>query len=212
MRSLVEPLILYFVLFLSGFFPRPVPGFAGFSVSSELARIFLYNIPSLALIWYLLFRVKSLREWGLGLPGPKDLFSLAAAFPGMVLTGFTISAVSSLFPGVPEHFRVEAPGTMSGWLVLIFSCLSTGYLEESFFRFYLHRKLEDHGIRPGRIILMSTLLFSICHIYEGPWGCLNAVIAGFLLSFVFVRFESLHGIAFAHGLYNIFVYASNSLT
>ncbi|MDR1287252.1 MAG: CPBP family intramembrane metalloprotease [Treponema sp.] len=211
MSAFAEPLILYCVLFLSGLFPGPAAGSAGFSVASELARIFLYNIPSLALIWYLLFRVKSLREWGLGLPRLGDLLSLAAAFPGMALTGFTISAVSSMFPGVPESFRAEPPESASGWLVLIFSCLSTGYLEESFFRFYLHRKLEDRGVKQERIILVSALLFSICHVYEGPWGCLNAAIAGFLLSFVFVRFRSLHGIAFAHGLYNIFVYAGNSL-
>jgi membrane protease YdiL (CAAX protease family) len=206
--ALIEPLILYFVLFLSGsIFPSPVPEIIEFSPSGELIRIFLYNIPSLALIWYLLFRSKSAQEWGVGLPGRRDLSSFFTAFPGMLLTGFAISAISPLFPGIPEGPRVAPPQGISGWFVMILSCLSTGYLEESFFRFYLHRKLEDHGIPQGRIMVISVLLFSICHIYEGPWGCLNAVLAGFLLSFIFIRFRSLHGIALSHGVYNIFVYA-----
>jgi membrane protease YdiL (CAAX protease family) len=87
------------------------------------------------------------------------------------------------------------------------SCLSTGYLEESYFRYYLLGKLEDFGLSPLVSILMGVLLFSFCHLYEGPWGVLNAFLAGTLLSLIFVRFRSLHGIALAHGLYNIFVYA-----
>ncbi|MDR2369875.1 MAG: CPBP family intramembrane metalloprotease [Treponema sp.] len=212
MSALIEPLILYFVLFLSAsVYPAPPPDLIPFSLSAELTRTFFYNIPSLALIWYILLRTKSFRAWGAGISGLRDLPSLALTFPGMILIGVTISAVSSFFPGIPEGPRVESPENIPGWLVLALSCLSTGYLEESFFRFYLHRKLEDHGISQGKTVLVSALLFSICHIYEGPWGCLNAVLAGFLLSFIFMRFRSLHGIAFAHGLYNIFVYAAGTI-
>jgi membrane protease YdiL (CAAX protease family) len=44
-------------------------------------------------------------------------------------------------------------------------------------------------------------------VYEGPWGFLNAALAGTALAFVFLRYGSLHGIALAHGLYNLFAYA-----
>jgi membrane protease YdiL (CAAX protease family) len=54
------------------------------------------------------------------------------------------------------------------------------------------------------------LLFSVCHLYEGPWGFLNAAISGILLAFIFLRYRSIHGIALAHGLYNVFVYAMNA--
>jgi membrane protease YdiL (CAAX protease family) len=90
---------------------------------------------------------------------------------------------------------------------MLFSCLSTGYLEEGFFRFYLLSKLGETGIKNGTLVFVSTLLFSVCHIYEGPWGMLNAVLAGTFLSLMFLHFRSLHGIALAHGLYNAFVYA-----
>ncbi|MDR1949246.1 MAG: CPBP family intramembrane metalloprotease [Spirochaetaceae bacterium] len=51
------------------------------------------------------------------------------------------------------------------------------------------------------------ILFSLCHLYEGFWGVLNALFAGVLLALVFRRYRSLHGIAWAHGLYNAFIYA-----
>jgi membrane protease YdiL (CAAX protease family) len=92
---------------------------------------------------------------------------------------------------------------------LVISCISTAYLEESFFRFYLLSKREEMGIGPHRAVLLSTLLFSICHVYEGPWGFLNAALSGMVLAFVFLRFRSLHGIALAHALYNVLVYALN---
>jgi membrane protease YdiL (CAAX protease family) len=209
--AFIEPLILYFVLFFSGSaLAAPMPEAIAFSPQGELMRIFLYHIPSLSLIWYLLLRSKSPAEWGIKPPAPGDLVPLATALPGLVLIGFAISAVSPLFPGIPEGPAIETPSG-AGWLVMILSCVSTGYLEESFFRFYLHRKLEDRGVPQGRIVIISVLLFSICHVYEGPWGCLNAVLAGFLLSFTFIRFRSLHGVALAHGLYNVLVYATGAL-
>ena len=72
-------------------------------------------------------------------------------------------------------------------------------------------KREEMGLGPHRAILISTLLFASCHIYEGPWGFLNAALSGIVLAYVFLRFRSLHGIAIAHALYNIVVYALGAL-
>jgi len=54
-------------------------------------------------------------------------------------------------------------------------------------------------------LVFSVILFAVCHIYEGPWGFLNAVISGAIFGFVFLRYNSLHGIAVAHALYNILI-------
>jgi hypothetical protein len=62
MSTFVEPLILYAVLFFRIAAGNPPPGEAvEFSVTVEIARILLYNLPSLALVWYLLLRVKSFK-------------------------------------------------------------------------------------------------------------------------------------------------------
>ena len=92
------------------------------------------------------------------------------------------------------------------------SCILTGYLEESFFRFYLLQKLEVCGALVLPRIFFATLLFAYCHAYEGLWGVLNAVLAGLLLSVLFERYRSLHGIAIAHAFYNAFVYAMGIFT
>jgi membrane protease YdiL (CAAX protease family) len=124
-----------------------------------------------------------------------------------VLIGLTISVASRYFVEIPSSSRFLPPPDYISWGLLFISCLSTAYLEESFFRFYLLSKREEMGIGPHRAVLISTVSFSVCHIYEGPWGFLNAALSGVLLAYVFLRYRSLHGIAFAHALYNVLVYA-----
>jgi membrane protease YdiL (CAAX protease family) len=206
--ALIEPLILYLVLFLPGVIsPSPAPELIIFSAERELIRILLYNIPSLVLIGYLLLQKKSLRAWGIRLPGKRDFHAALFAFPGLLLLGLGVSLVSPFFTDAAAVSGIASPAGPLGWLVMLLSCLSTGYLEEGFFRFYLISKLGEAGIKNGTLVFVSTLLFSVCHIYEGPWGMLNAVLAGTFLSLIFLHFRSLHGIALAHGLYNAFVYA-----
>jgi membrane protease YdiL (CAAX protease family) len=211
MNTFIEPLILYAVLFFrisAG--TAPVGEEAGnpveFSILAEAARIFLYNIPSLALVWYLLLKVKNLKEWGITLPGKRDLIPAVLAPPALILIGLTISLTSRHFNEIPSGSRFLPPQNFISWIILIISCISTAYLEESFFRFYLLSKRKEMGLGYHRAVLVSVLSFSLCHIYEGPWGFLNAALSGVVLAFIFLRFRSLHGIAFGHALYNVMVY------
>jgi membrane protease YdiL (CAAX protease family) len=208
----VEPLILYVLLFLSGSAGQaPAEELAGFSAQAELSRVFLYNIPALALIWYLLLKVKSLKDWGLRAPRKKDLLPLLLTMGSLILIGFIIALVSPYLSETAGSPRVLPPETVLAWVILGVSCISTGYLEESFFRFYLLSKREEFGISAPAAALVSVLSFAVCHIYEGPWGFLNAALSGSVLAFVFLRYRSLHGVALAHGLYNLFVYAISAV-
>jgi membrane protease YdiL (CAAX protease family) len=101
---------------------------------------------------------------------------------------------------------LETPSDAVGWLAQCQSCLGTGYLEESWFRLYLPLKLRNAGIVSGTAVALSTLLFALCHRYEGVWGVLNAALAGAVLSLVIWKKKSFHGIALAHALYNILAY------
>jgi len=212
MSTFVEPLILYAVLFFRISAGAPPSGEAvEFSVAVEIARILLYNLPSLALVWYLLLRVKSLKKWGISYPRKNDLLPALIALPALILIGLTISLVSRYFVEIPSGAHFLPPQDMASWGILVVSCLSTAYLEESFFRFYLLSKREEMGIGNHRAVIISTVSFSFCHIYEGPWGFLNAAMSGVLLAFMFLRFRSLHGIVFAHALYNVLVYALGAI-
>ena len=211
----MEPLILYFVLFFPGVYNIPFSGAIPlsesihFSIFRELGRTITYTLPSLALIWYLISDRRGFTAFAGERPKKTDIFSLSIGIPGLILIGLGISFLVLHFPdyqGLTPPPRVEAPAGGIGWAVMAVSCLLTGYLEESFFRYYLITFLERQIPNAVIRIALSTLLFSACHIYEGPWGILNAVLAGIFLSILFVRYRSLHGIACAHGCYNIFVY------
>ena len=212
MRSFIEPFIIYWVLF----FRIPVGSTPGevleFSWTAETGRILMYTLPSLALVWYLLLRAKSLKEMGIKLPQKKDFVAASLAFSTLTLIGVTISLVSAQFGETAGLRQSLSPKALTEWTVLVISCISSAYLEESFFRFYLLSRKEEMGLGPHRAVLVSTLLFSICHIYEGPWGFLNAALSGVVLAYIFLRFRSLHGVAAAHALYNILAYVLQART
>lgn len=207
----MEPVILYFVLFFPAIlYEGPIVSEIRFSVVRELGRILTYTLPSLALLWYLISDKKGFSALRNERPGKRDLLSFGAGLPGLIIIGLGISFLVSHFsdyPGLALPPMVEAPADFPGWIVMVVSCMGTGYLEESFFRYYLLKWQEKLVSRPVFRIFFSTALFSLCHVYEGPWGIFNAVLAGILLSVLFIRFKTLHGIAWAHGTYNIFVYA-----
>jgi membrane protease YdiL (CAAX protease family) len=208
MNVFIEPLILYWVLFLPSWgFPDAVPGVSAFSTHRELNRIFAHTIPSLALMGLMVFRANRSDRPFAPLPGlrprRRDLVTLFCTLPLLGILGALVSLLGSLFPGAaaPEIGFPQGPAAAA---VMILSCLSAAYLEETYFRFYLFRRLSERGL--VKAALVSSLLFTLCHLYEGLFGSLNAFLAGLLLFFIFVRSRSLHGIAWAHGCYNIFVY------
>ncbi|MDR1352412.1 MAG: CPBP family intramembrane metalloprotease [Treponema sp.] len=157
---------------------------------------------------------------------PGDFQSLIIALPGLLGIGLGVSVLSSILSGSEiTAIVVEAPGPPEAWILMIFSCFSTGYLEETYFRHYLlsvFRKQKSWMLFPGPEgpevfraktsavpgIIVSTALFSLSHIYEGPWGVANAVLAGLFLSLIYTHYGAIHGLAWAHGLYNIFIYAN----
>jgi membrane protease YdiL (CAAX protease family) len=214
MNPWAELFIAYAVLFLpglatSGFFP----GIAGaekqetiqFAIPQELIRILGVTAPAMALIGYLLV----LRGGKSRLPSSpcsRDFLSLAIAFPGLMGVGLLVSLVSSAFSTGLSVITVEAPKGILAIIVMFFSCLSAGYLEEFYFRYYLSLRFKQAGLANPLAICLSVLLFSLCHIYEGLWGTLNAFLAGILLSLVYKKYRALHGIAWAHGFYNAFIY------
>ena len=209
--AFIEPLILYWVLFLPAWgFPVPAPESAArsFSLYQELGRVFTHDLPSLALIWLLILRAG--RRPFAPLPGlwPRrgDLVTALFTLPALTALGLLTALLGMLVPdpvAAPETGFPQGPAAVA---VMILSCLATGYLEETYFRFYLFKRLGEAGVGPARAALVSSLLFAFCHLYEGLPGALNAFAAGLLLFYIFARRRSLHGIAWAHGGYNIFVY------
>jgi len=212
MAVYIEALILYVVLFFSG--AAAGTSLEEFSIPAEIIKIVLYCIPSIALIYLLLynhykylFSRNWMDEFQVIKPGKKDILPGLITLPCLLITGFFISTISSLVSGgTAEQAAIQTPSSAAGWIILCISCIFAAYLEESFFRFYLLSKRQEMNLTGPSALFLSTVLFSICHIYEGPWGFMNAAIAGLFLGFMFLRYNSLHGIAIAHGLYNIIAF------
>jgi len=210
----IEAIILYIVLFFSDSVFSTAGGTgetAGFSITAELAKIFIYSIPSLALIWYLMLKTKPVRDWEI-VPGKKDIIPGLITLSGLLITGLVIAFISSYMSGPSAQVLLYSPSTPAGWIVLGLSLIIAAYTEESFFRFYLLARRDEFKMNATQALVFSVLLFSICHIYEGPWGFLNAALSGTFLCFIFLRYKSIHGISVAHGFYNIAIYLINALT
>jgi membrane protease YdiL (CAAX protease family) len=169
-----------------------------------------WKIPALVLFLLLLGKSpegKTALFQGAVFRPARDFRALALCFPALLLPGYFISFLAA-FSGFPP-FPVPLPGSALAWAVVVIASLSTGYLEEAYFRVYLPAQCAHFGLFAG--FWFPILLFSLCHIYEGLWGFINAFLAGFFLSLVYRKTLSLHGIALAHGFYNISVFLMAAL-
>jgi len=210
----IEALVLYILLFLHGSLALFAGGgteAADFSITAELVNIFAYLIPALILIWLLITKTPKIEFWAVR-PGKKDLLSCAITFPCLLITGFVVTIIGSYISGPSESITLNLPSSAAEWILLFITCLLSAYLEESYFRFYLLTKREEFNLNTVSALALSVILFSVCHIYEGAWGFLNAVISGTILGFMFLRYNSLHGVAIAHTMYNISIYIISGVT
>jgi len=208
----IEALILYILLFFSG--SASIITGAGaeaavFSIRGEVVKILFYCIPALALIWHLIIKSWKI-EYFLVKPGRKDLTSGIITLPCLLIIGFAVTTAASIIGGT-QAANIQSPASPVEWVILSISCLLFAYLEESYFRFYILSKRVELNLSSKSALIFSVALFSICHIYEGPWGFMNAVLSGTFLCFMFLKYNSLHGIAIAHALYNISVYILNAV-
>jgi uncharacterized protein len=209
----IEALILYILLFFPGsafVFSNKEAVVTDFSVTAELVNIFSYLLPSLALIWYLIYKARKIEIWAVK-PGKKDILSFFITLPSLLITGIIVTFTGVYIGGNSSQVTLKSPSTVIEWVFLSIICLLSAYLEESYFRYYLLTKKEELNLNAASALGLSVVMFSICHIYEGPWGFMNAVISGTILGFVFLRYYSLHGIAIAHAFYNISIYVINAL-
>jgi membrane protease YdiL (CAAX protease family) len=184
--------------------------FTPFDASAELSRVLLFDLPATALILFLLFRDRRPSVSGFPRPRLADCAVAAVAFASLVMIALVLLLASSLIHGTSMNPLVEAPRGLGEWSVMGLVCITTGYLEETYFRAYLFTRLEEAGLDEKWRVVVSVLLFSICHLYEGPWGVFNAAIAALILSLAYLRRKSAHGPAWAHAAYNALVYVNGT--
>lgn len=213
-RVCKEIILLFSAFFLPGIvvqsqgFSRDMFGQLGFNV-----QILVQSVPQILLLLFVLEIQGRETVQGLGLgwklrrvlpvvvAGSIGLFVLAG-LTGFITrsTGAAGSTGTNVVTG--SSWNLTNPAIIP---ILLLSSLAIGYREELFFRAYLIMRLDQLGAAPAVTIVLSALLFSLGHIYEGVVGALTALVSGVFLAMIYRRGRNLHQVALSHALYNFAV-------
>lgn len=166
--------------------------------------ILIQNVPRILLLLYLM--ELDGENWAdrFGLRWEPRRLPLETV--GIALLLLLVSVLTNLLSqtaglGGEPPFKFNSPGSVT-YVLSAFSLLSVGYMEELFFRSYAIRRLEELGLSPQLAVLLSAVLFSLGHVYQGARGLLFALLAGLLLGYLFSRVRRIHPLAVGHGVYN----------
>ncbi len=203
-RGLVESLLLFAAFFLPGYL------FQGSSI--ELERLYdpsynilfiLTGIPQILLMLYLVYLRNESKDHGLALAFASNVPAFIVAIAGIVAVSFPVSLLGGLVGAGNSFMAGSTPDVPMRLLPLVAcTCLVTGYREELLFRSMLITGLTQSGLATVPSMLVSSALFSVGHIYQGVLPFIGAFLIGLFLSWHFIRFQSLHAISIAHGIYN----------
>lgn len=220
-HPLFPPLVIYILFFPPDpgsirtlFDPVPTPAMPS-SVFEELFQVFVFYIPATALVLYFCFqdtpdlafeqRFCAKRSGIFASVIKTAIVTLVSAAALLLIGGLTIF-VEKFF--AEPDFSATAPESapFAGIFVIVVFCVAAAYLEESFFRLLLYRRLLISGLKKAPAVLVSSLMFAACHAWEGVWGMTGALLSGIFLAFLFERKKSLNIVSLSHALYNITVY------
>jgi uncharacterized protein len=208
-KKWLEPFLLFSVLFLPGFILQSsgMEGDLFDSVAFNFTTLVI-SLPHIGLILYMIWqKPRGASHFGLHALTLPRIGQGILAFLGVYILLIPLSILLSVLSGTsieglnPVHWRVSNPLLLP---LIFITCLTTGYREEIFFRSYLLTIFEDAGTPPWIAAILSSLLFSGGHLYQGVPGFLVALVLGLYFSWWYFRKRDLHTIALAHGFYNFF--------
>lgn len=208
-KKWIEPLLLFSVLFLPGFILQS-SGMEGDLFNSAVFNIYtlILSLPHIGLVLYLIRqKPREPKHYGLHPLTISRIGSGMLAFFGGYLLLIPLSLLMYFLSGMdmggvnPVEWRITNPLLLP---LIFITCLTTGYREEIFFRSYLLTLFEDYGSPRWLAAILSSLLFSGGHLYQGVPGFVVALILGLYFAWWYFRKRDLHTIALAHGFYNFF--------
>ena len=146
---------------------------------------------------------------------PKDLGFGALVWIGMIsgFIGIAFVAVLAIalvqpdiiqnLPDKPSTFGVFNPpeGALEYVLMLVAVCF-VGFSEEFIMRGYLITRLETLFTKAWKCLLISSVLFGLCHLYQGVFAVLGTGLIGFVFGLYFWKFRRIWPIAFAHAIHD----------
>jgi membrane protease YdiL (CAAX protease family) len=201
-HPLFIPLVIYILFFspdsgsIGGLFTAAAETAPEFSAYEEVFRLLAFYLPAAALVLYFCF--KDTQEL-IVIPKRSLIplrflrFALAVLLctAALLLIGGLTVFAESLFteaePLAPNVKRIASPrGPLEVSLITV-SCVVAAYFEEGFFRMLLYERLLVSGLKKMPAILVASLLFAVCHLWEGLWGVAGAFLSGLFLAILFER-------------------------
>ncbi len=210
-RAVLEIVLVFAAFFLSGY--TGITGGAPAAlqnVSGTMLSFILLGTPQVLLILYILSLQPGtpLAAFGVVRLSRRDAIGILAVFLGIFVVLAPLLVASLLFPAGRDalsggyRWKLESPRQLP--LALAFSLVGA-YREELFFRSYFLTRFSQLGVPAVWAVACSTVLFSLGHWYEGPFGLAVAALLGIYFSVLFLRTRNLHLLALAHALYNFAV-------
>ncbi|MDR2521426.1 MAG: CPBP family intramembrane metalloprotease [Spirochaetaceae bacterium] len=131
---------------------------------------------------------------------PPDLADAFFCFLALAGIGAAVTRVSLFFPDAAVvPLEILTPGARAPLCLML---CAAAVLEELFFRRYLIDAFEKAGAPVPAASLVSVLLFTLPHVWEGVFGLINALLAGLFLTSVYLLRRRILPVAAAHALYN----------
>ncbi len=169
--------------------------------------LIVYELAALAIVGtYLRSRGWTLRDLH-----PEVTWGLTGA--GFLLYGAALAAwwtVSALFVAVglvePEAFRVLDAGRL-GLAPMAVLCVVNPVFEETLVVAYVVEALRDRH-PPLLAVNVSVSIRLLYHLYQGPAGVIAIVPIGLLFAFVYLKWNRLWPLVFAHALLDAAALAS----
>ncbi len=210
-REKKEPIILFMVFFLPGFLSQSQVVDGTVFNSAWFNIMYLITvIPQIMLVLYLIEKkpVTKIQLYGINRIKPKDMLYGLIYFTGIMIIVLITGIISFIIMDLGYGASTNTPLWQFDNLTLIplifITCIATGYSEELFFRSYLLSEF-DSPENKKQIIIGTSFIFAVGHVYQGFAGFLGTFAIGIFLASIFMRKRRLHSIAIAHGLYNFTV-------
>ena len=207
-RFLLEMILCFLTFFLPGYLAQGFGPVAGPVSASVMIQSIVLGIPQFLLLVYIasLSRETPMESWGFTRFGATDALRVILVLIGCfaIFTPFAVLVMalpSSAGKYMASGFRWKLAGPSQIPLAVAFG-LVAGYREEFFFRSYMLHRMDQLGAPAALSVIISTVLFSAGHLYQGPLGVATSTALGVLFAGVYLRRGNLHVIAIAHGLYN----------
>ena len=167
--------------------------------------ITIYELIVLSVLVPFLFirnwRLKDLNlHFSFKLVGVAFLLIIARNIVSNVSFGI-FSVLHLVTPELEKAFNAESSITIYSLIPLL---VINSIFEESIVVGYLFKRLEHlNGIL---VILLSTLIRQLYHLYQGPMSCFLIIPTGLVFSLYYWRYKRLTPLVVAHGIDNLVVY------